>query len=447
MLGFDGNSDSCPFNFPTSYDVKKRIESVYVNHQAYLCKLFESLEWICVTVDIWSNKHRSYLGMTAHGLDSQTFERISVALCCTRFPHPHTGDNIAEQIQLIFATYKLSSSKVTFAIMDNAANFRKAFREHGANDSAFVEYVENTQDENEAEIDFLNPPSDNDSPFIFPEILESTVLPNRISCSCHNFNLIGTTDICGAKSDQIYKNLYATAFPKMNKLWNKTQKSKSSETIQGILGCTLGRPVNTRWNSVPECAEEIISKEPSKIDNLMTEFGIPIFTLTERQFLKEWVDVIKPITSALRNLEGSKCHFGALLPTLFTVKSRLNAFIESNDVKYCKALARALLNGLHSRFAMIDLTSKEAVPALIATCTHPHFKLRWLADQKSPQMFELITKHLFKAAEEFRLHEIGASGCVQKSSKKGSFSVYFCKIQLILKCFSFLHFFPIFISS
>lgn len=91
LLGFDGNSNSCPFNFPTSYDVKKRIQSVYVNYQAYLCKLFESLEWICVTVDIWSNKHRSYLGMTAHGLDSQTFERISVALCCTRFPHPHTG--------------------------------------------------------------------------------------------------------------------------------------------------------------------------------------------------------------------------------------------------------------------------------------------------------------------------------------------------------------------
>lgn len=46
LLGFDGNSNSCPFNFPTSYDVKKRIESVYVNHQAYLCKLFESLEWV-----------------------------------------------------------------------------------------------------------------------------------------------------------------------------------------------------------------------------------------------------------------------------------------------------------------------------------------------------------------------------------------------------------------
>lgn len=357
--------------------------------------------------------------MTAHGLNSQTFERISVALCCIRFPHPHTGANIAEQIQLVFATYKLSSSKVTFAVMDNAANFRKAFREHGANDSAFAEYVECTQDENEGEIDFLNPPSDDDSPFIFPEILESTLLPNRISCSCHNFNLIGTTNICDAKSDQIYKNLYATAFPKMNKLWNKTQKSKSSETIQRIVGCSLGRPVNTRWNSVPECAEEIQSKEPSKIDNLMAEFGISIFTLTERQFLKEWVDILKPITSALRNLEGSNCHFGTLLPTLFTVKSRLNAFIASDEVKYCKALAQALLNGLHSRFAMIDLKSTEAVPALIATCTHPHFKLRWLAEQKSPEMFDLITKYLFKAAEEFRSREIADSSCAQKPLKKG----------------------------
>lgn len=77
-------------------------------------------------------------------------------LCVAPDFHIHYGDNIAEQIQLIFATYKLSSSKVTFAIMDNAANFRKAFREHGANDSAFVEYVESTQDENEAEIEKAN---------------------------------------------------------------------------------------------------------------------------------------------------------------------------------------------------------------------------------------------------------------------------------------------------
>lgn len=159
------------------------------------------LDWVCLTGDVWSTKHRSFLGVTAHGIDSKTFERISVALCCTRFPHPHTGENIAEQMQFVYATYNLSASKVTATVMDNAANFRKAFREHGVNNSTFDEYIEHAEEheqEHEQEIDFLRTSSegdDNDSIF-FPDVMESTTLSNRIPCSCHTFNLIGTKDIC-----------------------------------------------------------------------------------------------------------------------------------------------------------------------------------------------------------------------------------------------------------
>lgn len=425
MLGFDGITNCFPFPFTSSYDVKQRIQEVYSNHQVYLCKLFEMLDWVCLTVDVWSTKHRSFLGVTAHGINPQNFERVSVALCCTRFPHPHTGDNIAEQMQLVYATFNLSASKVSAAVTDNAANFCKAFREHGENSSTFNEYVERDQ-EYEEEVDFLNTngadAADADSIF-FPEVLESTTLPNRFPCSCHNFNLIGTKDICEAQKDPVYKKLYLTAFPKMNKLWNKTKASKSSETIKRVLGCNLGRPVNTRWNSIPTSVKEIISKDPSLMDNLMTELGIPTLTLAERQFLKEWVDVLTPITTALVNLEGSSCHFGALLPTLFTVKSRLNAFIVDKDVKYCKPLAQALLDGLQKRFVMMDLKSNEAVPALIATCTHPYFKLRWLGDKKTPETIDLITRYLVKATEEFRSNGGGCAENAPNPTKKGIFSI------------------------
>lgn len=163
MLGFDGNQNNCPFQFTSSYDVKQRIQDVYSNHQMYLCKLIESLDYICLTVDVWSTKHRSFLGATAHGLDSITFQRKSVALSCCRFPHPHTGENIAEQIQLIYATYKLSASKVTFAVMDNAANFVKAFREQGANGSSFVNYVKCGQELGGEEIAMHKPCDSDDS--------------------------------------------------------------------------------------------------------------------------------------------------------------------------------------------------------------------------------------------------------------------------------------------
>lgn len=393
--------------------MKQRIQEVYANHHAYLCALLAELDWICLTVDVWSNKHRSFLGVTAHGINSQNFERKSFALCCTRFPHPHTGENIAEQMQLIYATFKLSPQKITFTIMDNAANFRKAFREYGANNSSFDEYVECAEENNAEEVDFVNLSDSEDDSIFFPEVMDSLLLPNRTTCGCHNFNLIGTKDIAEAQKDRVYKNLYVTAFSKMNKLWNKTNRSKSSETITRVLGCSLRRPVNTRWNSLPTAVAEILSKDPLLMDNLMTELGIPTLTIIEKQFLREWVDVLTPIANALLNLEGSNCHYGVLLPTLFTVRSRLNAFMGDNNLKYCKPLVQSLLNGIHTRFPMMNLKSKEAVPALIATCTHPYFKLRWLGDQNNPETIELITKHLLKASEEFRSPTVGSVDCFE----------------------------------
>lgn len=242
MLGFDGVKNPYPFPFKSSYDVKQRIQDVFSNHQAHLCELLQMLDWICLTVDVWSTKHRSFIGVTAHGIDSQSYEQKSVALCCTRFPHPHTGENIAEQMQLLYAIYNLTQSKVTYAVMDNPANFRKAFREYGTNNSTFDEYVEHSHEQIEKDTDYMNTSSSDESIF-FPEILETTTLPNRISCSCHNFNLIGTTDICEAQNDRVYKSLYVTAFPKLNRF--ETKGSKSSEIIEKVLGCTLRRPINS----------------------------------------------------------------------------------------------------------------------------------------------------------------------------------------------------------
>lgn len=39
---------------------------------------------ICLTADMWSTSHRSWIGMTAHWLDDKTITRKSAALCCKR---------------------------------------------------------------------------------------------------------------------------------------------------------------------------------------------------------------------------------------------------------------------------------------------------------------------------------------------------------------------------
>lgn len=427
LLGLDLN-ENCDFRFPSSYDVKKRIERTFQNFQTDMWKSFESFEWICITVDIWGTRHRSFLGITAHCLDSNTLERRSFALSCCRFPHPHTGDQITEQIQLVYALYKLTSSKVTAGIMDNAANFAKAFREYGSNHSEFEEYVECGP--NVVETDGLIASStektsaiNEEESIIFPEVLDTTVLPNRITCSCHNFNLIGTKDSSEAQNDRLYSKQYVSSFRKLNKLWNKTQRSKTSETIQQNLHCSLGRPGNTRWNSVHTSVNQVMTKDPTLLDDLMSKLEIETFTSNEKLFLKEWLQVLTPITTALLNLEKDNCHFGILLPTLFTVRSRLDEFSRGDNIIYCKPLAKALLKGLEKRFVVMDLRSKEAVPAVIATCTHPHFKLRWLGEQKTVENLDLIRKYLFKAAEDHVQKNVDLLGFESNSNEfKGTFT-------------------------
>jgi len=57
-----------------------------------LCKQ----ERVCTTADVWSTSKRSYMGVTCHWVDADTFSRRSVALACRRFKGSHTFDRTAE---------------------------------------------------------------------------------------------------------------------------------------------------------------------------------------------------------------------------------------------------------------------------------------------------------------------------------------------------------------
>lgn len=375
----------------TRYELKNRISSLYNQHQTDLMHAFEEIDYVCFTVDVWGNKHRSFFGATAHYLDKKSLTRKSVALSCSRFPHPHSYDRIAEKIQLLYATFGLSSSKVPTTISDNARNFEKAFREFSNNFSEYDSYSKQVQ-ANTSENDGLT----------FVDF-DDMSLPNQVKCASHTLNLIGSNDITKAQSDKIYSQLYVSSFAKLNRLWNKTQYSKASEIIENTLESKLNRPFTTRWNAVPMSIKEVLSKNKDKLDELMIKFNIPVFLESERVFLQEYVDVLEPITSALNNLQKTNCHFGILLPTLFTAQRELSSFSTDRNIKFCKPLAQAALNGLNTRFSnLMDFESKQAIPALIATCTHPYFKLRWLRNMKTPENIEFIKGILLEAAKEVK---------------------------------------------
>ena len=57
-----------------------------------------SKDYACTTADIWSQRKRSFLGMTAHVVDPETLLRESFAIACEKFLGTHSFDSIAEKI-------------------------------------------------------------------------------------------------------------------------------------------------------------------------------------------------------------------------------------------------------------------------------------------------------------------------------------------------------------
>lgn len=69
--------------------LKKTILQQYLEYKASLRKRFSNAVDVCLTADAWGSKRRSFLGVTAHWLESKgemsELKRCSAALACKRF--------------------------------------------------------------------------------------------------------------------------------------------------------------------------------------------------------------------------------------------------------------------------------------------------------------------------------------------------------------------------
>lgn len=85
-------------------------------------------KYICLTTDIRSSLNKSYLGMTIHYIEENTYQRFSYAIACRRIEGSHDYTNIAKCISDILTSYIIDITKISHTLTDNATNFGKAFR-------------------------------------------------------------------------------------------------------------------------------------------------------------------------------------------------------------------------------------------------------------------------------------------------------------------------------
>ena len=90
-----------------------------------LQKAFSQTKFVSVTSDGWSRGTKSFIGLTAHWIDSEV-KRRSVALACPRLIGPHTYDVIAQKVEDVLVEFSIHN-KTTGATTANGGNFVRAF--------------------------------------------------------------------------------------------------------------------------------------------------------------------------------------------------------------------------------------------------------------------------------------------------------------------------------
>lgn len=57
--------------------MRDRIDRMYSNEIKILCGKLSKVPYVCATADVWSTKHKRFLGMTVHWIDTETLDRHS----------------------------------------------------------------------------------------------------------------------------------------------------------------------------------------------------------------------------------------------------------------------------------------------------------------------------------------------------------------------------------
>lgn len=180
-------------------------------HRQHLKKLFQKINHMCATSDIWSRSNVSFIAVTVHFYCPKTLELQSRFIACSHFPGSHTANKISEKLNLIFEEYGILN-KVAYITTDSASNYLASLKYHGDNyQSHRMEHTwldvddcdsENMREEYESEFE----PYDDDDKIVCESndldeftsnIVEEKDGPllanmNHIKCGSHQLDKLGT---------------------------------------------------------------------------------------------------------------------------------------------------------------------------------------------------------------------------------------------------------------
>ncbi|KAL4090115.1 hypothetical protein QTP88_025014 [Uroleucon formosanum] len=223
IVGLTGSNDAI---VPSRKELSKQLDLKYELYVSMLTDLIAKQDYICAIADIWSVNNRSYMGMTCHFIDEETYFWQSYVIGCIRIKGSHNYQNITEVITEIAKTYKIDLSKITHVVTDIASNFVKAFRmfsslpTHEASTSNLGNFDKNSSDSSNFDSGFDC--SDLDS-----EKVNLNNLLNMESTLANDISKISNND---------YNKISKSTFSKLSNFWNLASRNKLRGEKNRFLG-------------------------------------------------------------------------------------------------------------------------------------------------------------------------------------------------------------------
>ena len=204
--------------------------------------------------------------------------------------------------------------------------------DHNGEDSAGASAVQHRDDGGDvtAEEEHVEPEDEEETEE--RKVIKISLPPHR-KCATHRLNLVATSDV--AKLDGALKKTSVQTFAKLSAIWNKQNRSTSAaNTIKAALGTLLITPGDTRWNSYYDSVARVnsIVSTPSlepKFDVVCDELQIKRLLPSQKRFISEYVQVMKPVCDGLDKLQGdTEIGQGYLLPTLYVMTTKLEKLLD-----------------------------------------------------------------------------------------------------------------------
>ena len=336
---------------------------------------------------------------------------------CDVIPGAHSYGAIAEKVQQVHERFGLTPAKVMRVVTDNFNNFSKAFRLVGLKEvgsgkgepllitediemeaKPFKSELETDPEVCKEDLEDHQRKIQNDVAFKSIPKEQDPEFPKQEKCKSYVLNLVCTQDMKSTIYPDHHKRLHDSAFAKATALWNECNRPKSLETITDMFGKCLVIPCMARCTSLYESLKCLLEFSLDQINDVMKKLKLAVFSDAELAFVNEYCKVLAPIAAALDKCqEEANCYYGFAIPVIRQVRGDLQK-IADMDLKYNVPLVEAAIEGIEKRFKSLLEQNDDVTDALLATASHPFFKLKPFVKKRRGEIKQKLIKEAQKLA-------------------------------------------------